>query len=154
MSAEICRAKDEDADILTEIAHSAKRYWGYPERWIRMWKEALTITPVFISNNEVYCARIDGEMVGFYALAMLDNKASLEHLWVTPDRIGTGLGKVLFNHAIGTARKLGATTIEIESDPNAEGFYQRMGARRTGQVSSDLDGQPRVLPVLVLDVND
>jgi len=39
--------------------------------------------------------------------------------------------------------------LEIESDPNAEGFYKRMGARRVGTVTRELAGFNRNLPILV-----
>ena len=43
--------------------------------------------------------------------------------------------------------------LEIESDPNAEGFYQRMGAHRIGVNIKELDGQRRKLPVLICRIN-
>jgi hypothetical protein len=41
--------------------------------------------------------------------------------------------------------------VKIESDPNAEEFYRRMGARRAGENVYEMDGQERVLPLLVVD---
>jgi hypothetical protein len=41
--------------------------------------------------------------------------------------------------------------IEIVSDPNAEGFYRKMGAHRIGESVSEIDGQPRRLPRLTVD---
>jgi GNAT superfamily N-acetyltransferase len=149
---EIRRAHSGDAARLTEIAFAAKRHWNYPERWIELWRETLTITPEFISANDVYVAEVEGQATGFYALMRRGRKATLEHMWVMPDAMGMGLGKRLFNHAVATAREVDAAIIEIESDPNAEGFYSRMGARRVGEVSSELEGRPRVLPLLVFDL--
>jgi len=40
--------------------------------------------------------------------------------------------------------------LEISADPNAEGFYERMGATRIGEVRSEIEGQPRVLPRMAL----
>lgn len=54
MMIEIRRAEPEDATTLTEISHTAKRHWGYPEHWIQHWSADLTITTEFITNNEVY----------------------------------------------------------------------------------------------------
>ena len=31
---------------------------------------------------------------------LLDGKAELDHLWVSPERIGSGVGKELFVHAM------------------------------------------------------
>ncbi len=72
-------------------------------------------------------------MGGFYALVERGSKVELEHLWVLPEHIGTGIGRALFDHAVRKAAALGATILSIEADPNAEGFYRRMGARRVGE---------------------
>lgn len=149
----IRRATAADAPALTEIAHQAKRHWGYPERWIEIWKDALTITTDFISNHEVHVACVDGKIAGFFAVVIANDKACLEHLWVLPEHIGTGLGKVLFKHAAGAAATTGASAMEIESDPNAEGFYKRMGSTRVGEVVSEVEGVKRVLPLLTFDLS-
>jgi len=49
---------------------------------------------------------------------------------------------------------LGDTILKIDSDPNAEGFYQGMGARRIGEVLSEIEGKPHVLPRPALDLKD
>lgn len=141
----------EEAATLTQIAHDAKRHWGYPERWIEHWQQDLTITPGFISDNEVYVAESEGALMGFYALAVADEKAELEHMWVAPAYLGQGIGKELFVHAMQTAAGQNHDQVEICSDPNAEGFYKKMGAEPVGQVASFVDGEPRVIPRLNID---
>ena len=152
MNTQIRRAQPEESTPLTQIAHAAKRYWGYPERWISLWSDALTITPEFISNNEVYVALDQHEIIGFYALMLTGSRLVLEHLWVAPKHIGTGIGRELFNHAVGTAVSLNASVIEIDSDPHAEGFYKRMGAHRVGEKPADIEGQQRRLTHLNIAV--
>jgi len=93
-------ASPEEAAALTQIAHEAKRHWGYPEHWIQHWQEDLTISSDFISNHQVYVAEREGEIIGFYALVVGDQRAELEHMWVAPKDIGTGVGKELFIHAM------------------------------------------------------
>ena len=66
--------------------------------------------------------------------------------------IGTGLGRKLFGHAMRRAQELGAGTVTIEADPNAEGFYRRMGARRAGENVYELEGGERALPVMVVEL--
>ncbi len=144
-------ALGQDAGRLTQIAHDAKRHWGYPETGLQHWQADLTISADFITNNQVYVAEREGEIVGFYALIARDQRAELEHMWVAPEHIGKGVGKELFIHAMQTAAGDNFSTVEISSDPNAEGFYQRMGARRIGEVSSEIDGQTRVLPRLSVE---
>jgi GNAT superfamily N-acetyltransferase len=143
---QICRAEPDDADTLTEIAHAAKRHWGYPETWIAHWKPDLTITPEFIAGNEVFVAVVDAETAGCCALVLNESLTEIEHMWIRPEYIGTGVGRALFSHATARAAELNIRELEISSDPNAEGFYQRMGAVRIGEVRSVIEGQPRVLP--------
>jgi ribosomal protein S18 acetylase RimI-like enzyme len=151
---EILRAKPDDAEALTRISFAAKRHWGYPERWIERWRESLTITAVFVRHNEVHVAVVEGNLVGFYALVGEGRKLELEHLWVSPEFIGTGIGRALFDHAVRRAAALGAEVVGVESDPNAEGFYRRMGARRVGEISYPIDGQKRTLPLLAVEVHN
>lgn len=141
-----------DAGSLGRIAFDAKGYWGYPKRWMELWREDLEISPGFVRDNEVYVAVTGGRVVGFYALVGGGRGLDLEHLWVLPAWIGTGLGRTLFGHAMRRAAELGARTVRIESDPNAEGFYRRMGARRTGENVYVMEGQERVLPVMVVEM--
>src|SRR5215470_14462124 len=102
-------ASVDEAAVLTTIALEAKRHWGYPEHWIKHWESDLTITPEFIANNHVYIAEHDGEIRGFYALCEVDDKAELEHMWVRPTYIGTGIGKELFLDAMERAATLNVT---------------------------------------------
>ena len=147
----IRKAHPEEAATLTRIAHDAKRYWGYPERWIKHWESDLTISPEFITNNQVLVADEEGEIRGFYALCINEHQAELEHMWVAPAFIGAGLGKQLFLDAMERATSLNIRDIGISSDPNAAGFYERMGARRIGEVDSEIEGETRKLPRLKIE---
>ena len=145
---QIVRAKPEDADALTEIAHAAKRHWGYPERWIESWRDILTMRPEFIAENVAYSAIEEGRPVGFYLLTTEADGLHLDHLWIVPHAMGRGIGRALFVHAVEQSRQLGHKALQIEADPNAEGFYARMGARRVGEAVTEIDGQRRELPLL------
>jgi GNAT superfamily N-acetyltransferase len=71
--------------------------------------------------------------------------------FVVPEAVRSGLGRRLWAHLERTARALGATRLEVDSDPHAEGFYLAMGMRRTGQAASgSIAG--RMLPHLVKDL--
>jgi GNAT superfamily N-acetyltransferase len=155
MAINILRARPDQAVRLTQIAHAAKSYWGYPTHWIELWHNQLTITAAFIRDNEVYAAADeDGVLLGFYALTGAPPKLTLDHLWVQPQSFSGGVGRALFEHAIQRAAELGAATIEIESDPNAEGFYEKMGAETVGEVTYELEGMPRSLPLMLYVIGD
>src|SRR5260370_42474772 len=152
MDIQIRRATPDEADVLTEIAHAAKRHWGYPENWIEHWKDDLTITADFITTNEMYVAVASEEIAGCCALVMRDSLAELEHMWIRPEHMGNGVGRALFQQIVERVTQLNARGLEFSADPNAEGFYRRMGATRIGEVRSEIEGQPRVLPRMSVDL--
>ena len=144
-------ANADEASVLTNIALDAKRYWGYPENWIKHWESDLTISSDFIHDNHVYVAEENGQIQGFYALIVTGNTAELDHMWVTPAFIGTGIGKELFLDAMERAASLKVNAVEISSDPNAAGFYKRMGATEIGETDASFGGVTRKLPRLKIE---
>jgi GNAT superfamily N-acetyltransferase len=144
----ISRATPGDSAALARIAFAAKRHWGYPERWIRRWKRVLTLTPDYIRSNPTYAAKAGATIVGFASLQLNGTAATLEHLWVSPEHFGGGVGTLLFMRCEREARKMGATLLKVESDPNAEGFYRAMGAVTVGRRDASMDGKKRFLPLL------
>jgi len=62
---------------------------------------------------------------------------------LSPAWIGLGAGRLLFEHAIERAASRGASIAEIEADPNAEGFYLKMGAQRVGKNVYEMEGNRR-----------
>jgi GNAT superfamily N-acetyltransferase len=144
----IVEARPEDAAELSSLARAAKGHWGYPESWLNRWSDGLTVTPGYIGANPTFCAVSDGRIIGFGALILRDGEARLDHLWVLPSSLGMGAGRVLFEFAENLARTSHATVLRVQSDPHAEEFYVHMGATRYGQVSAEMDGQARFLPLL------
>jgi len=132
----------------SQIALLAKAQWGYPERWTEIWTPLLTITPEFISSADVRTSEANSELAGFYALIFVKQRASLEHLWILPAYIGQGIGRALFEHALARCRDMRCQGLEIVSDPNARGFYERMGAKKVGVSIGEMDGDLRSLTVI------
>jgi ribosomal protein S18 acetylase RimI-like enzyme len=145
---QIVRARPEDADALTQIAHAAKRHWGYPESWIAAWRDILTMRPEFIAANIAYGAAEEDRTLGFYVLTAESDGLHLDHLWILPDAMRRGIGRALFQHATEQAQVRGFDSIKIEADPNAAAFYERMGAKRVGTSLGQVEGEQRELPLL------
>ncbi len=149
MAIKIRRAHYEETSTLSEIALAAKRHWDYPEEWIQKWAPLLTFTPQQIKDADVFAAVVDSELVGFYRLFTRKPRATLEDLWIRPDFIGKGIGHVLFEHAVTRCHVAGVDILEVEADPHAQGFYEKMGMHKVGEHPSDVDGQ-RNLPMMEL----
>ena len=144
----IRRVDPQEADVLTQIALSAKRHWGYPERWLEIWTPQLTFTSEYFEENESWVAVDGDQQIGFYTLQDKNEKAWIENLWVLPEYIGKGIGKSLFTHALELACQREYKTLQLEADSNAVGFYEKMGMHKIGERHSEVDGQPRILPIM------
>ena len=148
----IRRVLPDEAKAMSKIALSAKSHWGYPERWMEIWTPLLTFSPEYFAEHESWAAVINNRPVAFYILQEKQGSAWIEDLWVLPEYMGQGVGRQLFLDAVSRARQMGYKTLQLEADPNAVGFYEKMGMHKIGARHSDVDGQPRVLPIMEMDL--
>lgn len=148
MKVNIRRALPKEAHVLSHIAFAAKAYWGYPDNWMEIWKPQLTFSAKYFEEIEAWAAELDNIPIAFYTLEEKSDKAWIENLWVLPDYIGKGIGKRLFVHALSCARELGYAKLQLVSDPNAVGFYVRLGMEEIDEHNYPIEGQPRFLPVM------
>lgn len=95
--------------------------------------ESIAVTSVMIERARVSVLEEEGRLVGFYVLSGEPPELELSRMMVEPDAIRTGCGRRLFEHAVATARRLGAASLVLDADPNAEGFYRRMGAETVAE---------------------
>jgi GNAT superfamily N-acetyltransferase len=145
----IVRAELQDAVILKEIAVAAKGHWGYPDHLMTEWAQTPIITAESIAAGIVFKACTESSVVGWYRLLPHSVIAILEDLWVLPAFMGKGIGRALFEHAVDQACHFGAQNIELDADPNAEPFYERMGCRVIGESLSEWG---RTIPRLRYDL--
>jgi GNAT superfamily N-acetyltransferase len=136
----------DEGERLREIAAAAKAYWGYDIDQVRRWAAEAD----FSTGKDVLVAEEGGRAVGFASVLPQGEAAVLDDLWVEPDAIGTGLGRLLFDAAVTRARELGARTLEWEAEPNAVGFYERMGGRYVRD--SEPSEWGRILPVMAVEL--
>ena len=146
MTFRIRRAEPSDAAVLTAIAHAAKRHWNYPEAWLRLWKDELSVDPRWLATHDAWLAEGEAGVLGWCAISREGDACSLEHCWVRPEATGQGVGRLLVEQARTSAAEQHAAKLSVVSDPNAERFYRKLGFRRTGEHPSRPEG--RVLPVL------
>jgi GNAT superfamily N-acetyltransferase len=131
-----------------EIAVASKAHWGYDLAQVEEWAEAGGFDPESLSRRLMYVAEHEGEPVGWASLIPRGKVGWLEDLWIEPSWIGCGVGSLLFQNVADRARELGAERLEWEAEPNARGFYERMGA--TYVRDSEVTEWGRVLEVLGL----
>lgn len=136
---EIRYAAPHEALVLTNLAMRSKAYWGYTAEFMAACRDELQVSPEKIECGQCHyrIAEISGKIIGFYALEQLSGfECELDALFVEPMYIGTGVGRALICNAKSLAVSLGAHKLIIQGDPNAEQFYVKMGAKRTGNKES------------------
>ena len=149
--ARIRRAEPGEAEALSALAARSKEHWGYDAAFMELVREAMTLRPEDIDRHEVWVLESSsGDPIGYHRVIPGD-PAELEDLWVEPSAIGSGAGRRLFEHALEVARNGGASALEIDADPHAVGFYERMGAVLIGETASKLI-PGRVLPRLRIPI--
>ena len=136
----IRRAIPEEAPLLNSLPGRSALYWGYEPAFLDWEPQALLVTPEFIAGSPVYVLEEVGEIVGYYGLDGEPPEMTLDKLFVAPDLIRTGRGKLLWQHAVATARTLGASALTFAADPNAAPFYQAMGAEWVEEVTTSRPG--------------
>ena len=47
---------------------------------------------------------------------------------------------------------MNVSEVELSADPNAAGFYEHMGAKQIGEVDAEIEGQPRKLPRMKIEL--
>ncbi len=142
----IRRAKPEEAKVLTEIALRSKAYWGYSAELIQLWTPELEVTPEMIENGISFVAELDSVIKGFWCRPAVE-ELSDGRLFIEPSEISKGCGKALWNAVMKEAKHRGLRYLTWEGDPNAAGFYLKMGARQIGTVESKVV-PGRMLPIL------
>jgi putative acetyltransferase len=128
-------------------------------RVLDIWRNAVDATHEFLAQNDR--RNIEKEVTSFLPMAplwlavddndlamgfMLISDGHMEALFIDPAHRGTGIGRLLVEHALHLHPTL-ATDVN-EQNSQAMGFYERMGFRRTGR--SGLDGQGRPYPLIHL----
>lgn len=146
MTSIIRRAKPDEANELSEIALRSKAYWGYPDELIELWRSELEVTPAMIKKGISFVVEEKSGIQGFWIRPAVE-ELSDGRLFIEPNAIGKGHGRSLWIAVTEEAKKRRLEYLTWEGDPNALGFYFKMGAVQIGSIESKfLPG--RLFPIL------
>jgi GNAT superfamily N-acetyltransferase len=131
----------------------SKAHWGYDAEFMRLSWRSLQVDPTAITEGRVSIAVDEHDQpLGVVACTFLGDDVDLMHLFVEPSVLGRGIGRALFAIAVEWTRAQRRRSLLIASDPNAVGFYRRLGAVDAGWVPSEaIPG--RMLPLLTFTVD-
>jgi GNAT superfamily N-acetyltransferase len=149
----LIRAPDAvELPALSELCLRSKAVWGYDAAFLAACRAELTLHPDDLSSSRIVVAERAGTILGVAQVKLIGGEeADLTKLFVEPSALRGGIGKMLFDWAVGAAQSMNASRLVIEADPDAAPFYRRLGARDAGLApSGSIPG--RTLPKLVLDL--
>ena len=141
-------ARIDDLITLNHISIASKRHWGYPEDWIENWRDDLSVSQRDLKSQEVLLMELETKIIGFCSIKDQIDHYELIHLWVLPEFIGKGYGKMLLKKAL-TSFILEDKPIRVLADPNAESFYEKQGFMTFDKIESYPKG--RFLPMMKMN---
>jgi GNAT superfamily N-acetyltransferase len=125
----IRRATDADRVAIARLHEASIRALGpshYSPEEVSGW--AAHIRPEnYPLDQNFFVATVDGEVVGFGQY----HGEEIEAVYVHPDYVGRGIGRMLLEKLESLARVAGAPHLFLHASFNAEAFYERCGFRRT-----------------------
>ena len=154
-SRQIREALPSEAGLLSSLALRSKAHWGYSPDFLDSCRNELTVDPSRIVSERYSCfvAVERDSILGYYSLEKISESVyELDALFVEPAHIGTGVGRLLIQHALPVLKQRGATRLVIQGDPNAMEFYRAAGARQIGtRESESIPG--RYLPLFEIEID-
>ena len=136
---------------ITEITDRTPQLIG---QLLEVWERSVRATHLFLSADEVaeikpyvpqalreiphlmVAWREDGAPAGFMGV----DGQQLEMLFLAPEERGRGLGRALVRYGI---ERFDVREVAVnEQNPQARGFYERMGFRVYGRLALDQQGRP------------
>jgi N-acetylglutamate synthase-like GNAT family acetyltransferase len=146
-NAKILLAHIQDFNKLTELAIRSKSYWNYNKEQIEDWRGELTISEKYILENNVYKLIRGKTLIGFYSyIVSKEKQVKLDFLFIEPEFISQGFGKMLLLDFLSRMKKYGYQKINVEADPNSEKFYLKFGFQVIGKLESSI--RDRYLPIM------
>ncbi|MTH17028.1 GNAT family N-acetyltransferase [Flavobacterium sp. LC2016-01] len=143
----IQKANITDNEILTTITKKSKAYWGYSAEQIQKWDKNLTISQDYIRENTVFKLVDNDLIIGYYSYIFENEKeVKLDNLFILPEHIGKGFGKHLLLDFLSRMKEEKTERIILDSEPNAEEFYAKMGFVKIGEFETSIKN--RFMPIM------
>jgi lactoylglutathione lyase len=131
-------AVSDEATALEALQRRSSDVWEEYREQLAAHPDAIEPPHQAIAEGRVRVA-VDGSgrRLGFSVVLAAENgRCELDDLFVEPDSMGLGVGRLLVDDAAGRAAAAGAGRLDVIANPNALGFYERVGFRVTGDMST------------------
>src|SRR5690606_25393761 len=92
-------------------------------------------------ENKVFKIFDHQNYIGFFSLVLKDEFIELDHFWFLPGNTGKEYGRKSFALIKKMAKDINCSTLQVFSEPNADGFYSKMGGKIIQSKESKIKGR-------------
>ncbi len=129
-------ARPEEASALEALQRRSADVWEEYRAPLAANPAAIEAPHEAIAEGRVRVA-VDASqgLLGFSVVLPLDGgRCELDDLFVEPEWMRQGVGRLLVDDVASRAAAAGARWVDVVANPRALGFYERVGFRITGEV--------------------
>jgi ribosomal protein S18 acetylase RimI-like enzyme len=139
-------ARPDEAAALEALQRRSSDVWEEDRARLAANPDAIEPPHEAIAAGRVRVAvAASGRRLGFsVVLPVRDGRCELDDLFVEPDSMRLGVGRLLVDDVATRAAASGASHVDVIANPNALGFYERLGFEITGQASTRFGSAPRM----------
>jgi GNAT superfamily N-acetyltransferase len=154
--ASIRDAQPDEAFALESLQRRASDVWEEYRAHLAAHPDAIAAPHQAIAERRVRVAvHASGCLLGFSVVLPIDNgRCGLDDLFVEPEWMRRGVGRLLVDDLAARAAEAGASYIDVIANPNALGFYSRLGFAVTGDTATRFGMAPRMTLPLGLRMGD
>lgn len=120
-------ANTNDLEHLNQLICDSRQYNGYDKKNNAYFIEKFGLTTDYINNQFVFVYEAEDHIIAMFGLSFID-KLKLDYFFISPDFIGTGLGRKIWNDVCNFIKTKNWSQFEFVSNPFAVPFYRHMGA--------------------------
>jgi len=143
MQVTVRRFEDRDAEATARIYFDAVRVGArdyYDEVQRRAWASSIPETPPWrarLKSQTSFVAERDGAVTGFMTLK---SDGCIDLAFVTPEAMGTGVARQLYERLLAEAAAMGLRRLHTEASYLARPFFERQGWSVVKQQTVERDG--------------
>ncbi|MBA2709865.1 MAG: GNAT family N-acetyltransferase [Tatlockia sp.] len=116
-----------DLEHLNQLICDSRQYNGYDKNNNTYFIKKFGLTTDYINNQFVFAYEAENRIIAVSGLSFID-KLKLDYFFISPDFIGTGLGRKMWNDICNFIKAKGWGHFEFVSNPFSVSFYRHMGA--------------------------
>lgn len=139
-------ARQDEASALEALQRRSSDVWEDYRPQLQANPDAIEVPHQAIADGRVRVAvDASGRHLGFsVVLPVSDGRCELDDLFVEPDSMRLGVGRLLVDDVASRAAAAGASQVDVIANPNVLRFYERLGFEITVQASTRFGRAPRM----------